>query len=143
MIASRRERYLVLMTAEPRSGSEPWRDRPRAHVRKAIPGHFEIQSGGLQIREKPILLSIRTVFPRKGVRGCFGTFAEGIVGVLKRRHDHGSQFVADDSQHELAFLGIARLPAFVREPEANGCVERFIRTLKETCCRSAASPPSR
>jgi hypothetical protein len=22
-------------------------------------------------------------------------------------------------------------PAFVREPEGNGCVERFIRTLKE------------
>ena len=23
------------------------------------------------------------------------------------------------------------MPAFVREPEGNGCVERFIRTLKE------------
>ena len=41
------------------------------------------------------------------------------------------QFVADDYQRELAFLGIASLPAFVREPEGNGCVERFIRTLKE------------
>ena len=50
---------------------------------------------------------------------------------LKLRHDHGSQFVADDFQRELAFLGIASSPAFVREPEGNGCVERFIRTLKE------------
>ena len=50
---------------------------------------------------------------------------------LKLRHDHGSQFVADDYQTELAFLGIASSPAFVREPEGNGCVERFIRTLKE------------
>ena len=49
----------------------------------------------------------------------------------KLRHDHGSQFVADDYQRELAFLGIASSPAFVREPEGNGCVERFIRTLKE------------
>jgi putative transposase len=24
-----------------------------------------------------------------------------------------------------------RIPAFVREPEGNGCAERFIRTLKE------------
>ena len=47
------------------------------------------------------------------------------------RHDHGSQYVADDFQTELAFLGIEPSPAFVREPEGNGCAERFIRTLKE------------
>jgi len=68
---------------------------------------------------------------RQGVRACFGVFAEGVAGGLKLRHDHGSQFVADDYQRELAFLGIASSPAFVREPEGNGCVERFIRTLKE------------
>jgi putative transposase len=68
---------------------------------------------------------------RQGVRACFGAFAEGIASDLKVRHDHGSQFVADDYQAELAFLGIASSPAFVREPEGNGCVERFIRTLKE------------
>jgi transposase InsO family protein len=68
---------------------------------------------------------------RQGVRAAFGAFAEGIAGGLKLRHDHGSQFVADDYQRELAFLGIASSPAFVREPEGNGCVERFIRTLKE------------
>lgn len=68
---------------------------------------------------------------RQGVRACFGAFAEGSAGGLKLRHDHGSQFVADDYQRELAFLGIASSPAFVREPEGNGCVERFIRTLKE------------
>ncbi len=68
---------------------------------------------------------------RQGVRACFGAFAEGIASGLELRHDHGSQFVADDFQAELAFLGIAPSPAFVREPEGNGCVERFIRTLKE------------
>jgi hypothetical protein len=68
---------------------------------------------------------------RQGVRACFGGFAAGIAGGLKVRHDHGSQFVADDYQRELAFLGIQSSPAFVREPEGNGCVERFIRTLKE------------
>lgn len=68
---------------------------------------------------------------RQGVRACFGTFAQGIAGGLKVRHDHGSQFVAHDYQRELAFLGIESSPAFVREPEGNGCAERFIRTLKE------------
>jgi transposase InsO family protein len=68
---------------------------------------------------------------RQGVRACFGAFAKGIATGLQVRHDHGSQFVADDYQRELAFLGIASSPAFVREPEGNGCAERFIRTLKE------------
>lgn len=68
---------------------------------------------------------------RQGVRACFGTFAEGVAGGLALRHDHGSQYVADDFQTELAFLGIEPSPAFVREPEGNGCAERFIRTLKE------------
>lgn len=68
---------------------------------------------------------------RQGVRACFGAFAEGVAGGLKLRHDHGSQFIADHYQRELAFLGIESSPAFVREPEGNGCVERFIRTLKE------------
>ena len=77
---------------------------------------------------------------RQAVRACFGVFAAGGAGGLKLRHDHGSQFVADDYQRELAFLGIASSPAFVREPEGNGCVERFIRTLKEN---SALGPPLR
>ena len=39
--------------------------------------------------------------------------------------------MSDDFQSEIAFLGIASSPAFVREPEGNGCIERFFRTLKE------------
>ena len=39
--------------------------------------------------------------------------------------------MSDDFQCEIAFLGIASSPAFVREPEGNGCIERFFRTLKE------------
>jgi len=68
---------------------------------------------------------------RQAVRACCGAFGEGVARGLKLRHDHGSQFVANDYQRELAFLGIQSSPAFVREPEGNGCVERFIRTLKE------------
>jgi hypothetical protein len=59
-----------------------------------------------------------------GVRTAFGAFVKGIAGGLKLRHDHGSQFLADDYQNELAFLGIESSPASVRGPEGNGCVVR-------------------
>lgn len=50
---------------------------------------------------------------------------------LKLRYNHGSQFMSDPYQEEVRFLGIEPSPAFVREPEGNGCAERFVRTLKE------------
>jgi putative transposase len=68
---------------------------------------------------------------RQGVRRRFGGFAQRIGRGLTVRHDHGSQYMSDAFQNELAFLGIASSPAFVRAPEGNGCAERFIRTLKE------------
>jgi putative transposase len=68
---------------------------------------------------------------RQGVRERFGAFAAGVATGLSLRHDHGSQYMADDFQAEVAFLGIESSPAFVRAPEGNGCAERFIRTLKE------------
>ena len=52
-------------------------------------------------------------------------------GGIRNRHDHGSQYRSDDYQAEIAFLGMESSPSFVRQPECNGCVERFIRTLKE------------
>ena len=47
------------------------------------------------------------------------------------RHDHGPNYMSDDFQSEIAFLGIEASPSFVRQPEGNGVAERFIRTLKE------------
>ena len=57
---------------------------------------------------------------RQGVRQHFGAFGPKIASGLTIRHDHGSQYVANDFQKELAFLGIASSPAFVRAPEGNG-----------------------
>jgi putative transposase len=68
---------------------------------------------------------------KQAVRQCHGGFAKGIAAGLRLRHDHGSQYVSHDFQAEIRFLGIESSPAFVREPEGNGCAERFIRTLKE------------
>jgi len=68
---------------------------------------------------------------RQGVRNYFGGFASNIARGLSVRHDHGSQYMSEHFQKEIAFLGIDSSPAFVRAPEGNGCAERFIRTLKE------------
>jgi len=68
---------------------------------------------------------------RQGVRRYFGPITENVAHGLTVRHDHGSQYLSDAFQSELAFLGIASSPSFVRAPEGNGCAERVIRTLKE------------
>jgi transposase InsO family protein len=68
---------------------------------------------------------------KQAVRERFGAFAKDVAAGLQLRHDHGSQYVSHDFQAEIRFLGIESSPAFVREPEGNGCAERFIRTLKE------------
>ena len=53
------------------------------------------------------------------------------MGCVCLRQDHGSNYLADDFQQDVAFFGIESSPSFVREPEGNGVAERFIRTLKE------------
>src|SRR3954447_24970288 len=68
---------------------------------------------------------------RQGVRERFGAFGNNAANGLALRHDHGSQYLSHHFQSEIRFLGLASSPAFVREPEGNGCAERFIRTLKE------------
>lgn len=56
---------------------------------------------------------------------------DGVAADLRLRHDHGSNYMSDDFQEEIRFLGIASSPAFVRQPEGNGVAERAIPTLKE------------
>lgn len=68
---------------------------------------------------------------RQGVREHFGTFSGGSAAGLCLRHDHGSVYMSDDFQKEIRFVGMESSPAFVRQPEGNGCIERFFRTLKE------------
>jgi transposase InsO family protein len=68
---------------------------------------------------------------RQGVHRHFGAIAKDVAIGLSLRHDHGSNYMSHDFQAEIAFLGIAASPSFVREPEGNGVAEHFIRTLKE------------
>jgi transposase InsO family protein len=68
---------------------------------------------------------------RQGVRDHFGAIASGTAAGLALRHDHGSVYLSADFQAEITFLGMTSSPAFVRQPEGNGCIERFFRTVKE------------
>lgn len=44
---------------------------------------------------------------------------------------HLSKYASGHTQQDLRFLDREFSPALVREPEGNGCTERFFRTLKE------------
>lgn len=68
---------------------------------------------------------------RQAVREQFGSFSAGVAAGVRLRHDHGSVYMSGDFQTEIGFLGMESSPAFVRQPEGNGCIERFFRTLKE------------
>ena len=68
---------------------------------------------------------------REAVHFTKGRYEDKIAKDTRLRHDHGSQFISHAFQDELKTLGIESSPSFVRQPEGNGCVERFIRTLKE------------
>jgi len=93
-----------------------------AHRVSDSPGIHAVQKGDRFEALEPI---------HQGVREHFGGYDQKIAEGLKVRHDHGPAYMADDFQDELKFLGIESSPSFVREPEGNGCAERFIRLLKE------------
>lgn len=68
---------------------------------------------------------------REAVIERFGALAGDVARGLKLRHDHRTQFVSDHYQGEIRWLGIQTSPAFVGEPEGNGCAEWMIRQIKE------------
>lgn len=68
---------------------------------------------------------------RQAIQTSFGRYDANVAVGLAVRHDHGSVYRSATFQDELASLGITSSPAYVREPEGNGCAERLVRTLKE------------
>ena len=52
---------------------------------------------------------------------------------VELRHDWGPQYRSAHFTGSLTWLGISDDPAFLGEPETNGCAERWIRTLKDQC----------
>jgi putative transposase len=106
-----------------------WTDEGRATIFVAV-DHFTAECVGIHAARRGTRFEALEPL-RQGARDHFGAYGQGIAVGLALRHDHGSPFMSDLFQTELRFLGIVSSPAFVREPEGNGCAERFIRTLKE------------
>ena len=73
----------------------------------------------------------KTPSSAKRARSASGADEGEREGSARLRDDHGSQFILHAFQDEFKTLGIESSLSFVRQPEGNGCVERFIRTLKE------------
>ena len=61
----------------------------------------------------------------------FGSVERAVASGLSLRYDGGPCFRSAHYQAEIDHIGIARSPAYHYEPETNGCVEKFIQTLKE------------
>jgi putative transposase len=106
-----------------------WTDEGTATIFVAV-DHFTAECVGIHAARRGTRFEALEPL-RQGIREHFDAYRADVATGLALRHDHGSQFLSDLFQAELRFLGIASSPAFVREPEGNGCAERFIRTLKE------------
>ena len=68
---------------------------------------------------------------RQGIKKQFGGMASKIASGLSLRTDHGSQYTSSYFQQELKFFGVKQSLAYVGEPETNGVIERFWKTLKK------------
>ncbi len=118
-IRTSRRRVLRLMRAH----------RLLAHQRAGRPHGSKAHDGTIVTERVDLMWATDLTSVITGER--YGAFAKAVAAGLRLRHDHGSQSVSHHFQSEIRFLGIESPPAFVREPEGNGCAERFIRTLKE------------
>src|SRR5215212_4392489 len=58
---------------------------------------------------------------RQGVRRCFGGFAQAIASGLSVRHDHGSQYMSDAFQKEIALPSRRRSPSSVSQARRPSC----------------------
>jgi len=124
-----RARRLATVPPRKRGPKTAWTDEGVATVFIAV-DHFTAECVGVHAARRGTRFGALEPL-RQGIRQHFDGYREDIAAVLALRHDHRSQFMSDHFQTELRFLGIASSRAFVREPEGNGCAERFIRTLKE------------
>jgi len=68
---------------------------------------------------------------KMGLARLYGSTAAGAARGLALRMDHGTQYLSDHFTNQIKFWGIAPSYSFVAEPQGNGVVERFNRTLKE------------
>ncbi len=85
-------------------------------------GHHVCKHGDRFAAYEPVAQAITRVF---------GSNPAGAARGVELRHDHGSQYLTDWFQGQSRYHGFTPSFAFVGEPETNGVVERFNRTIKE------------
>jgi len=67
----------------------------------------------------------------QGLKRVYGSLEADVARGLTLRMDHGTQYLSDHFINQARFWGIEASYAFLEEPQTNGVVERFNRTLKE------------
>ena len=67
----------------------------------------------------------------QGLRRHYGSVEADVARGLALRMDHGSQYLSDHFLNQLRYWGIHPSFGFLEEPETNGVVERWNRTLKK------------
>ena len=67
----------------------------------------------------------------QGLRRHYGSVEADVARGLALRMDHGSQYLSDHFLKQLRYWGIHLSFGFLEEPETNGVVERWNRTLKD------------
>ena len=85
-------------------------------------GHHVCKRGDRFAAYEPVAQAVTRIFGQSGRDAARG---------VELRHDHGTQYLTDYFQGQSRFHGFTPSFAFVGEPETNGVVERFNRTLKE------------
>jgi putative transposase len=92
------------------------------HFNSEVIGHYVSTDGSRFSALEPITQAVASRFGATG--------ADAARGVTVRA-DNGPQYIARHFTRQLAHWGMALSYAFVRQPQGNGVVERFFRTLKE------------
>lgn len=67
----------------------------------------------------------------QAMKSVYGDLKKGVAKGLRLRIDNGSQYTSDYFLEQVKYAGIETSFGLVRQPETNGVIERFHRTLKE------------
>ena len=112
----------MLMEWQEEKGSE----MPAVMVDRLTTGLFTDQTTEARVRHPAEDLTSAL-----GLGRLYGSVEADVARGLALRMDHGSQYLSDHFLNQLRYWGIHPSFSFVEEPETNGVVERWNRTLKE------------
>jgi putative transposase len=93
------------------------------HFNSEVIGHYVSTDGSRFSALEPITQAVTA--------RCGGAIGADAARGITVRADNGPQYLSHHFTQQLAHWGIGLSYAFVRQPQGNGVVERFFRTLKE------------